>query len=257
MVEISVLDGPRLKVERANRHIDELRVATQPLSHEFYEITFDRSPMFSNRNEPGIYVHYRPKQAIPSILALMLGDAIHNLRSALDHLSTAMVRTIKPGAKTYFPIAPKREIFEAAPVLDLIEKALPGGKKLILENIRPKNASNEVLWRFNDLDNDDKHNLIIPTVTIAKIEGLDALVGSNRATGNIICNDAARPFCVLALKGRESDITIQDNSKLTVDVKFGKRSVFENEPVIPTLTQIAGLVSHTLDEFETLIRNTP
>ena len=82
----------------------------------------------------------------------MIGDAIHNLRGALDHLATGIIRTHKDGAKPYFPISQNRDDLindaEMSRRLDDMEQSLPGSKKLILDQIRPVNDARESLWSF-------------------------------------------------------------------------------------------------------------
>ena len=42
----------------------------------------------------------------------------------------------------------------------------------------------------------------------------------------------------------------KENGYPTVEVRFGKGEVFENEPIIPTLRQLAELVSGVIDTLE-------
>jgi hypothetical protein len=44
---------------------------------------------------------------------------------------------------------------------------------------------------------------------------------------------------------------------MAVEVKFGKGTLFEDEPVIPTLVQISEMVTAALNAIEGLCRNTP
>ena len=254
-VSPDVLISPRLKVERAYRHIDELRSVTQPLSRDFYEIATNDHTFFPDFNKWGFSADYRPVKPIPELLALIIGDAVHNLRSALDHLATGICRSVRPGAKEHFPIHPKRQNLETAPALASIEEAIPGAKKTFLEKIRPQDGPDEALWRFNDLNNDDKHNLLIPTVTVAEVTGIDARNAGFEMANYVRVGDGARPLNILVVLNPVAPVTINYNATVAVNVSFGSGLAFENEPVVPTLTQIAGIVSHTIDEFETLINN--
>ena len=51
-------------------------------------------------------------------------------------------------------------------------------------------------------------------------------------------------------------ITIDNNFNTTVEIKFGSGTPFENDPVIPTLTQFSQLASETVDWFGPLIAQT-
>ena len=223
---------------------------TDPLDRSLYEITLNKVRRYVIELQPTQYqLAYRPKQPIPETLALIIGDAVHNLRTALDHLATGILRTF-PVARApvdpNFPMATERKDVKTNHVLAAIEKALPGSKKLFLEKIRPDGGGNERLWRFNSLDNLDKHNLIIPAVTVVTVDNINARIGTNVIQNCAMGGDAAGELKMIR---SDTPIAIQDNFQTAVEVKFGKGTAFENDPVVPTLTQIAGLVSKTIKEF--------
>jgi hypothetical protein len=60
--------------------------------------------------------------------------------------------------------------------------------------------------------------------------------------------------CPVGIMQSRLPITIDDDFQTSVDVRFDKGNVFENEPVIPTLTQISELASGTLDWLDALVR---
>jgi hypothetical protein len=189
---------------------------------------------------------------IPELLAVVLGDAIHDLRSALDHLASGIVRTLpgKPLGDTrpYFPMSPEREKLESDKTLAAMEEALPGAKNLLIEQLRPPNGPDEATWRFNVLNNIDKHNLIIPAVTIVEIQNLNATWGEgNVMHGGVDLGDASRSR-VLMETGEP--ITIGENIRTLVDVRFGVGTdPFLGKPVVATLEQIRDLVLKVLQAF--------
>lgn len=250
----SITASPRLKVKRAHCHIDELRRLTDPLDRSLYEITISKVRRYVIDLHPTMYqLAYRPKQPIPEMLALVIGDAIHNLRTALDHLATGILRAFPvPNSPVdpNFPMAPERKHIKTNPVLTAIEKAIPGSKKLFLEKIRPDNGRDERLWRFNSLDNLDKHNLIIPTVTVVTVDNINARFGGTMMSNCAMGGDAAGEMKMIL---SAAPIAIDHGFQTAVDVKFGKGTAFEDEPVVPTLTQISDLVSKTVKEFGALI----
>jgi hypothetical protein len=252
----SIMLGPRLKVKRAHRHIDELMQRTSPLDPSLYTIAVEKTPKsVIHKNATVFQLAYRPKKPIPETLALAIGDAIHNLRAALDHLANAVIRAWHPSPeeKGYFPMGPKREDFVASRHFAPIEEAIPGAKKFLLEKIRPEDGANERLWAFGTLDNDDKHNLILPTVTFAQISNINAVLPGNNIMRNCGAGgDATRPSIIIRSEG--GPISVENNLQTSVDVKFGQGTTFENEPVIPTLLQFAELTSETLNSFERFIR---
>lgn len=250
-----VLSSPLSKIKRANRHIDELRERTTPLDRSLYEITNRPERESVVHLKPSFYqVTYRPKENIPEVFAGIIGDCIGNLRAALDHLASGIVRTW--GAPTegplYFPMAPRKNLVSHTG-LTAIELALPGSKKLLLDEIRPERGPNEHLWDFYTLNKDDKHNFFIPTVTAVEISNINARIDGNYFLNNTIGSNAANPS-ILFRSG--SPVSIGNAFYTSVEVKFGKGTVFENEPVIPTLTQISQVVAETLTAFERLMVKT-
>lgn len=250
MVHTSVLDGPRLKVERALTHMDELVRLTKPLSSDLYEIRAENRAV-PPRAKPTLFeIVYTPKKPIPETLAVVIGDAIHNLRAALDHLASGIVRTRRPLAHVYFPMPKVREELHKSKDLKLIESALPGSKHLLLDKVRPEQGAEDDLWLFGKMDNDDKHNLIIPTVTIASIENLSANSENTHLHSMAFKNDAGRRFTLYASDRR---IEIASRPVTYVDMTFGVSTPFDGLPVLRTLLDIARLVCMTVDSFEKLI----
>lgn len=254
MISTDLLTGPRLKVKRANSHIDELRLRTNPLSSDWYTLSVNKVRAHAIEAQPSRFeLTYRPKEPIPELLAIIVGDAIHNLRSALDHLAGGIIRTLCDPPKDlrpHFPMHPNWEHLKTDRSLAAIEQALPGSKKTLLEEIRPANGVNERLWGFNDLSNLDKHNLIIPSIAVTQIIG-SFRTGTSTFTNCGGGSDATKPSVLIS---SNAPIIVDKDFQTTVDVRFGEgKHPFKNEAVISTLFQIRDIVSETLNAFERLI----
>src|SRR5689334_16679790 len=87
------------KIERAKKHADDLKTeintfwATEP-----YEIETQGNP----KTGPGSYRIKGIPKPLPESIPLIIGDAAHNLRTALDHFACGAVRTVT--ANTAFPV---------------------------------------------------------------------------------------------------------------------------------------------------------
>lgn len=155
---------------------------TSPLDRSLYEIVMEeKCGPFIYLNPPTHYeLTYRPKEPIPETLATIIGHVFGDLRSALDYIAQRIVRsgipTFVSKKAIYFPAAPRKDL-PAHSSLAEIEQALPGFKKLLLEEIRPENGPNEHLWSFTKLNNDDKHNDFVPIVTVVGINNVNANIG--------------------------------------------------------------------------------
>jgi hypothetical protein len=249
VVSLDVLNGPRLKANRADKHINELIRVTRPLDSAFYRLAVEPRTIPPYADGTFFNVTYCPLKPIAETLALIIGDAVHNLRAALDHFASTVIRTNDPSAKPYFPVTKDRQHLHRSGVLAQLESALPGSTRLLLDKIRPIDSATDHLWAFGSLDIDDKHNLIIPTVTVVSIDAVIGVHGHPRHCNVSVGNDAARPF--VALTG-PMKFTI-DDPKATVHVSFSGGTPFDGKSVIPTLLDIRNLVAETLDAFGDLI----
>jgi hypothetical protein len=106
----------RLKVERAEEHIADLDVAIGAfLDSKPYEIEAKRNP------DTRQLIYYVTRvEDIPARISLLAGEAIHSLRSALDHLAFAMamaspITAPSGGGKLNFPIGADGAKYQANP----------------------------------------------------------------------------------------------------------------------------------------------
>jgi hypothetical protein len=140
--------GPRLKVKRAKRHISDLNDEISAfLKRDSYRIVLE------NNAETGkLSWIVRITEELSDQAPLIIGDAIHNLRTALDLLACDLVRlnggNIK---KVYFPFASEgdnlnkrikeRKIHRAGP--DIVQ---------IIKCLKPYKGGDNALWAIHDLD---------------------------------------------------------------------------------------------------------
>jgi hypothetical protein len=95
------LASVRVKLDRANNHARELKLKIiRYLNREPYRTTREHQP----KMRQSVYRIYL-KRLPPPEWSAILGDAVHNHRSALDHLACAIVETHgEVTADTSFPI---------------------------------------------------------------------------------------------------------------------------------------------------------
>lgn len=192
------LIGPRLKLERAALHIREFEALSETyFADEPYTICVDQHP----DNGPSLKAVFH--RTIPPMASAIVGDFIHNLRSALDHLAADMIRASGKivTRDTRFPIHNSKEGFEGGVPKDLMG-AEPRFMQFVME-LKPYESTPEKR-SFNDiarLNNDDKHNLLIqgtPALSVSRmviytdegifpIESVAIIDGmQNRLPGNIV-----------------------------------------------------------------------
>jgi hypothetical protein len=175
------LTGVRLKLERAREHIEAIRARCQAFT--------DREPPpFSSRIEqnsaPEGAVEYRVYAVVreqpPPDLAPMIGDAVHNIRSALDYLAYELAPpNVRSKGTTQFPICDTEQKFKSSAYR--IE-GITGNERELIERLQPFRSVNPrtaPLAVLNRLSNRDKHRLLVPVV--AGVNLRDVWVGSDNA----------------------------------------------------------------------------
>lgn len=161
------LAGARNKIDRANKHFDEVNAAVEiALGAEDksnltppYEYRPDRQEL--------IIASPKPKPVDPA-LPLAIGDCLHNLRSALDHLAFQLAvlngKAVEAETKISFPVCLTDADFKGL----IRKKVAPfiGGKALAaIERLQPYQTGNlrenDILWVLSQLDIIDKHRLLV------------------------------------------------------------------------------------------------
>jgi len=156
------LRSARIKIQRAKDHIANLRREKDAwIGRKPYRLT-------SNVNTKGgkIMLNINVIEPIPDQFSAIMGDAIHNLRSALDHLVWALViaNGETPTEVNQFPINYNLASLEKAIpkcLKGVDPKAISAIKKLQPHKGGYGNPGNEILWSLYDLDRIDKHRMIL------------------------------------------------------------------------------------------------
>jgi hypothetical protein len=153
-----VFTGPRLKVQRAKKHIADLNreIATYKGLNP-YELVVDRD------SEPGqhlLRVNERVKP--PEDWPVIVGDVLHNLRSGLDILACDVLRACGRTnvRNVYFPFAKSPDTLETAIKQRRISKTRPN---VVTEfrRLKPYKGGSELLYAIHELNLADKHQLLI------------------------------------------------------------------------------------------------
>lgn len=159
------LDGVRRKIDRSEQHLNEFHAAFKsgPMgATQVTLVSIEEQP--EGRRVTGAITSgdLAPDIGVP------LGDAVHNLRSSLDHLICQLATAAgNPAAcdRTQFPIFAvdtpdnrkriERWIRHVSPAAQAEIKALQPYQR------RPTDAFGDLLWLLSELDNIDKHRLLL------------------------------------------------------------------------------------------------
>lgn len=239
-------EGSRLKVKRAQEHIADLNKFVESFRDtDFYEIT--RYP----KNDAGYSrVFFRIKNSVPKDIAPIIGDAVHNLRSALDLLAYEAVTCVsgKEEPDVHFPFSRDRQGLITTRQYRAIEASAPQIAIFIADTIKPYEAANKSLWGLSKLNILDKHRLLIPTIQWVSIflshvdkEGVDT--GETMALmveglGGVMRYDTL------------DDIKLHRYSQPKITILFGPETPFNGQSVLEVLLMRVVDVLKIITAFE-------
>ncbi|MGB7864249.1 MAG: hypothetical protein WCF74_12720 [Candidatus Sulfotelmatobacter sp.] len=262
------IKAAQLKVERAKKHISDFDLArVEFLSANPYAAT----PEYYVEHDATVWYLDR-WECVPKRMLLPYGDAVHNLRSALDYLWWQLVEVcgVKPDPKKRptFPIFKDLESFEkyvAEPsreveaVLKRVEDAL--------RRTHPYKGGNDTLWGLNELDYIDKHRFLI--VAAISVSHFGVEVGGraleNLFPGNVRLSHPlpqrtawfhprtsewlgrAQGDPVFTMKG---NFEANQNIQLTFDIALTEPEVFKGKPLLETIFAASKVVENLLTDFE-------
>jgi hypothetical protein len=170
-----------LKVERADHHFADLKrgLAAYTNDDRYDLVAADASPPCKEHGgtcwDYTLRMNWQPDPG----LAIIAGDVLFNLRSALDHVAVALVPPKRRG-KAQFPI-------EAEPIWErknrrfvirspegrrrfrTYTRGMPDEAVALIKRLQPYNGiadgvDQEVLYQLNRLNNGDKHRQLIVVV---------------------------------------------------------------------------------------------
>lgn len=189
--------GVQLKVERAREHYEQLKSAVETVALDFATsgVVIERDPA----RERHIWrVQIDPNRLAP--LSLPLGDFVHNLRTALDHivweLTAEKHRKDRPLPEFPIYLKPDSERGGLPAIGHKKVWSLPAAARDLIERVQPYQnphwdgwqpqsgiGAGNPLARLHDLDNADKHRNLVPTAWLVAghhgfgpDDALDALV---------------------------------------------------------------------------------
>jgi len=236
-------DSARLKVQRAYRHIDELRgMFANFLKSDFCSLTVDQDPQTGQNS---IYV--ASTASPPPEMALVIGDAVHNLRTALDHTIVKILG--ERGNRESFPVAKERDNPGAHSTYGVIKKTLPDLAALILEKIEIHDTGNPSIWAVSKIDNFDKHNLLIPVISIQELRGF-----SLKSEGGLLienCSAGVEDGGRVNIMQMTGQFEITNKGHPAAQILFGDGQPLVGKPIIESLVKMAELTTQAINTLET------
>lgn len=170
--------GSKRKVQRAHEHISNLDAKIREfMAGEPYTTIRDV-------DDDGLHeaIKIRLNRDIPEDFPELAGDALNNLRSALDLLACDLAidngHTDTKGV--YFPFARDAKEFELPAIHRKIQKLSPADQ-LTICGLNPYEGGDRFLWRLNGLRNLDIHSGLLEPCAILRHITIDLDAPANAA----------------------------------------------------------------------------
>jgi hypothetical protein len=243
LILASMFREARLKLERSNQHIHDFDSrCTEFLKSSAYAIAI--KPDVETGDD---FVEITAAQTMPDTLALILGDALHNLRSALDLAWFELTGADSPD--------PYKETFPIRNIRDYLEAFIKGRPKhhslialadTLLNVIQPyKGGNGHDLWCLNRLGVMDKHRLLIPHLQVLRLDAffVENEHGEEHGINERFFSDK-RPL-ILKQPG-SGKLKVIKEGYCTATVVFGKGTTIPGRVILPTLRSFAVAVDRVL-----------
>lgn len=163
------LAGVRLKIDRADKHIQEIEAWNDcgVFNINMYSLLEEAEPDGIHKIKK---IRHRFRGEVPNDILACIGDAIHNMRSALDHLACVIALRHNPNIFLKdipsFPIKRSEEEFIKSSTQIL--KYFGADGLHFFSSLQPYNGGNgekgmPLLWAIHRLDITDKHRTLLTT----------------------------------------------------------------------------------------------
>lgn len=244
--------GSLLKVKWANKHIEQFNRVLDGFSKmDFYTIAVERD---GDTGKSALNIRIKP---LPVDLSLIVGDAFHNLRSALDLAYVELVTRIgkEPGSWTSFRVWENRQ-----KLIDTLSKGIMQGAddivSMLADRVKCYSGGNSLISVLDSLDIADKHCLIIPMLDMGAVRDLGIALELPEGAGHAAIERTDGPFAYIPNQPIRvmtvpagSKCHINHNGKASVSALFGEVAGLKGQPIVPTFHQLSQLVLEIIQIF--------
>ncbi len=252
----SVLEQSWLKLRRGKEHLYMLELETRKFwDTDTYSLVHER-----NGKEFPNLLRFKVSKPIPQhVWGLILGDAVHNIRSALDYIVWRLAGGHLEDRTSMFPIYSSEDDWKSAQWRFKRRPIHPDALAYIktLQPYTRPDPKRAVLWLLQELDARDKHKLITMTQTMTRaayIGGVGQMLIPYEAVerdiedGAVIIEYADPP---------EACMNMEFKFAFRIQFERGLLSDIEDFEVGACLYKIIDAVDVIINNFERLVAANP
>jgi hypothetical protein len=241
-----VFTDSRRKIERANVHTAALHALINGIPDKCTAV-IEHNPAFGNES-----IKYDlPDTRIYFDIAILIGDAAHNLRCALDYAWRKTVYKVAPHKvtnSTKFPVREEMQQLIGAlhgVEIDTICKPL---FDFVMLDIKPYKGGDFSIWPVHQINNTDKHKLLIPVIQYGGITGLDTEDESGvlQPGGFSWGTTQDFPYYINMPLGWH----VKNKGKVSIAIMFDKETFGEEFRTVDTLDIFSLYILQVIEKFE-------
>lgn len=250
------------KISRANAHIEDFNSKASLFlrKHRSVVIQDDISTGYRSIRMIG-------SEPIPLGLGLIIGDAMHNLRSALDNVIWELVSPHKPESpkKVQYPFVEDPTKLDDAIQKRLVHLAGPNVINII-KSSNPYRGGDKNLWAVHELNNIDKHRTPLFAEQVlflkpGKLTQYDPSAPSNYTftDGAFIGGSVSWPIPV-GNRHQRRKVGISPSGhklKLPLELVFGQGLPFAGDRVVPLLKDATNKVAQIIHQLNAISVSAP
>lgn len=239
----------RAKIERANVHIGDVERRVNALEQT-------ATAVIEIHPEHGTERLTHTVDETPfTDLALVIGDAVHNLNCALEYTWQLTIESLLPANAAdwaYFPVRKTIEDLKTTLKKGKVDTTCPHLFTFIVNEIQPYDGGNPAIWPIRCFANQDKHRLLIPVLAEGHINGIEVQDETGeRWPGSGFSAPQKPPYCIDFADG----LHVTKKGKLTANVIVddGKSGCRMDMPL--TLETYSGEIACLVEAFETFLES--
>lgn len=218
---------------------------------DFYAMTIEHD---AERGTNFLWVQIDASRFPLEDAALTIGDALHNLRSALDHLWHRVVLACggTPTNWTRFPIGNAGDSLIAALNGALEKKQITVPiVQFLLETIKSYQGGNPLLWGLHDLNIRDKHEILVPMLKLVGFFDVSLEDDQHHPIGRnyYLMDESSR---IRLPDADDRTVIVKNKGHAAGTILFDVGTPFQGEGVIVTLKRISEEITRTIEAFEML-----
>lgn len=236
------------KVERAEKHIQDFDIEIKAFNaSDPYEMVIEK-----DTDTGYLVIKVRRLKHPPDNLTMIVCDAIHNLRSALDYLACDLaLRNGKDTKQVYFPFAKTEEIFNSDNVQKKMRKFSAEDQASICALEPYLGGKGELLFALHALNIVEKHIKIVPIGPTGSKLNVRPKMGPKMA-------DKMRIYKLSPFDDRDEipivafppGANFEGHIEPSINLTFAEPQPVKGEPVGGTLQYFLKTVSSIIGSFE-------